>query len=342
MPSLLDVAKVAGVGVMSVSRVVNGTRKVSSETERKVRAALDRIGYEPNEAARVLKGQRSRVLGIILPDLADPFFAKCANAIQETARDAGYVTWMTATANNEEVEREITEAMVQRRVAGLLVVPSGSQNKHFAKAALGGIPIVSIDRPLENVRADAFVVDNREATIRATQHLIEHGHRSILCVTDDYAISTRMERVTGYSEAMKRANLPVQICAVSQVGGSLSDQLGRALYTATPPTAIFAESDLIAVQTLHELQNRSLSIPDKMALIAFDDFDAATLVRPAVTVIRQPAAELANQATDLLISRLNKTGSDRSTIIVLNTEFVIRESCGCGNPTSKKRARFSK
>ena len=323
---------------MSVSRVINGTRKVSSESERKVRAALERIGYEPNEAARVLKGQRSRVLGIVVPDLADPFFATCANSIQEAARVAGYVTWMAATAHSEGVEREVTEAMVQRHVAGLLVVPNGSHNRHFARAAQGGIPIVSIDRPLENVKADAVVVDNREATARATKHLIEHGHRSILCVTDDYAISTRMERIAGYSEAMKQAKLSAQVCAVGPVGGSLSVQLNFALNTSTPATAIFAESNLIAVQILHELQNRCLPIPNKIALIAFDDFDAATLIRPTVTVIRQPIAELGRQATDLLLSRLNKTGPSRSARIVIPTEFVLRESCGCGKRSAKSRA----
>src|ERR1035438_1067198 len=131
MATLSDVAKVAGVGVMSVSRVVNGSRRVTAETERKVRAAIERIGYEPNEAARVLKGQRARILGLIVPDLADPFFATCANAIQETAWNAGYMTLMAASAHREDIERHETEIMIQRQIAGLIVIPSGTQNDHF-------------------------------------------------------------------------------------------------------------------------------------------------------------------------------------------------------------------
>ena len=335
MPTLTDVAKVAGVGIMSVSRVVNGSRKVSAETERKVLAAIDRIGYEPNEAARVLKGQRSRILGLIVPDLADPFFATCANAVQETARRTGYLTWMAASGHREDVERELTKAMAQRHVAGLLVIPSGVQNDHFASAAKSGIPIVSLDRPLEHVEADAVVVDNRAAAAKATEHLLEHGHRSILCITDDESIFTRTERVAGYSQAMRRAKLPVQVCSVGPVSGCLSDQLAFALNSATPPTAIFAESNLVAVETLRELQKSSLRIPEKMAFIAFDDFDAATLIRPTITVVKQPVAELATRAAELLCDRLNNLDESKVSRIVLNTTLVIRESCGCGSRRRK-------
>jgi LacI family transcriptional regulator len=330
MPTLTDVAKIAGVGIMSVSRVVNGTRKVAPETERKVRAAIERIGYEPNEAARVLKGRRSSVLGLIVPDLADPFYATCANAVQEAARRAGYLTWMAASAHQEDVERELAKAMIQRHVAGLLVIPSGMRNDHFKSAVKDGIPIVSLDRPLEHVQSDSLVVDNRLATYRATEHLIEHGHKSILCVTDDEAIFTRMERIAGYSQAMRRAKLPVQVCSIGPVSGSLSEQLEFALNTAAPPTAIFAECNLVAIEVLHELQKRLLRIPEKMALIAFDDFDVATLVNPTVTVIKQPVSELGRQATELLCARLNNSGQSAGSRIVLKTELIIRESCGCG------------
>jgi len=335
MPTLTDVAKIAGVGIMSVSRVVNGTRKVSPETERRVRGAIERIGYEPNEAARILKGQRSHVLGLIVPDLGDPFFATCANAIQETARRAGYLTWMAASARKEDVERELTKAMTKGHVAGLLVIPSGKHNDHFANATKSGIPIVSLDRPLENVDADALVVDNRAAAARATEHLIEHGHRSILFITDDETIFTRMERIKGYSQAMQRAKLPVQVSSIGPVSGSLSDQLTFALNTTAPPTAIFAESNLVAVETLHELQRRSLRIPREMAFIAFDDFDAATLVRPSITVIKQPVAELGRQATDLLCRRLESHDCSPGLNIVLKTSLIIRESCGCSVRHSK-------
>jgi LacI family transcriptional regulator len=329
MATLSDVAKVAGVGVMSVSRVVNGSRRVTAETERKVRAAIERIGYEPNEAARVLKGQRARILGLIVPDLADPFFATCANAIQETAWNAGYMTLMAASAHREDIERHETEIMIQRQIAGLIVIPSGTQNDHFEKAKKGGMPIVSLDRPLENVDADALIVDNRAASVLVIEHLIAHGHRNILCVADAETIFTRMERVTGYSHAMRQANLPIRICTVGPLTGTLSDHLTIALNSDTAPTAIFSINDVLAVEVLRELQRRSLRIPDKMALISFDDFDAASLVSPTITVVRQPTVELGRRAASLLLDRLNDNGSQEAVRIVLPTELIIRESCGC-------------
>jgi len=330
MPTLSDVAKVAGVGVMSVSRVVNGTRQVSASTERKVRAAIARIGYEPNEAARILKGHRAHILGLIVPDLADPFFATCANAIHETAWNAGYMTLMAASFHREDVERKEAEIMVHRRVAGMLVIPSGSQNDHFAAAQKNDIPIVSVDRPLENLEADALVVDNRSASIRATEHLIEHGHQQILCIADDEKIFTKSQRVIGYSQAMRRAKLPVRVLQVGSISGSLSDQLSFALNSSTPPTAIFATSDVLAVAVLRELQKRSILVPDQMALFSFDDFDAATLMHPTITVVRQPVIELGRRAASILLDRINQSSPSKVSQIVLPTELVIRESCGCG------------
>jgi LacI family transcriptional regulator len=330
MPTLADVAKIAGVGVMSVSRVVNGSRRVTPEVERKVRAAIKRIGYEPNEAARILKGHRARVLGLIVPDLADPFFATCANAVQQTALEAGYMTLMAASGGRDDVERLQTQIMMQRHVAGLMVIPSGTHNDHFAAARKTGIPIVSLDRPLEHVESDMIVVDNRAAAIRVTEHLIHHGHRHILCIANDEKVFTRAERIAGYSQAMRRAKLPVQVCLTGPISGSLADQLDYALNSSTPLTAMFATSNLLAVQAIRELQKRSVRVPEEIALVAFDDFDAATLVRPTITVVRQPIAELGKQAARRLLARLGNDAVTDLAKIVLRTELVIRQSCGCG------------
>lgn len=317
---------------MSVSRVVNGTRRVTPEIERKVQAAIARIGYVPNEAARILKGNRSSVLGLIVPDLADPFFAACANAIQETAWNAGYMTLMAASGHREELERHETQIMVQRRVAGLLVVPIGSQNHHFAAAKKTGMRVIGIDRPLENLDTDSLTVDNLEAASGATEHLIGHGHRNILCVADDERIFTKTERVAGYSLAMRKANLPTRICIVGKITGSIADQLSFALESNPSPTAIFAASNVVGVGVLRELQRRCARIPQDLALICFDDFSAATLVSPTITVVQQPVIELGRQAVLMLLESFaaNQESSNfQHSRVVLPTELVIRESCGC-------------
>lgn len=314
---------------MSVSRVVNGSRRVTPEVERRVRAAIEKIGYVPNEAARVLKGNRSSVLGLIVPDLADPFFAACCSAIQETAWDAGYMTLMAASGHREEVERREADIMVQRRVAGLLVVAIGSQNDHFAAAKAAGVPVVAIDRPIEHMESDTLTVDNLEASLRATQHLLEHGHRSIVCVADDERIYTKTERVLGYSRAMREAKLSTRICLVGPLSGTVAEQLSFVLESTSLPTAIFAASNMVGVDVLQELQRCRLRIPEDIALICFDDFSAATLVSPTITVIQQPVAELGQRAAQMLLDRLSQPEQSPPCKVVLPTQLVIRQSCGC-------------
>jgi LacI family transcriptional regulator len=329
MPTLADIAKIAGVGVMSVSRVVNGTRRVTPEVERKVRAAIEKIGYVPNEAARILKGTRSSVLGLIVPDLADPFFAACCNAIQQTAWDAGFMTLMAASAHREDLERRETEIMVQRRVAGLLAVAVGAHNQHFAAAQKAGVCVVAVDRPIRNVETDVFTVDNREASIRATQHLIEHGHRNIICIADEERIYTRAERVAGYSEAMRAAKLRTRVCLVGSMTGSLADQLAIHLEGKRRPTAIFATSNVLGIDVLRELQRWQMKIPEDVALLCFDDFSAATLVSPTITVVQQPVELLGRRAAQVLLDRLETNDERPPAHVVLPTELIVRRSCGC-------------
>lgn len=331
MSTLADVAKLAGVGVMSVSRVVNGTRRVSPEVERKVRIAIEKIGYVPNEAARILKGNRSSVLGLVVPDLADPFFAELGNAVQETAWDAGYMTLMAASGHREELEISETELMVQRRVAGLLAVAIGTHNAHFAEAQRAGVPVVAIDRPMKNVATDTLTVDNHDAAHRATGHLVGHGHRHILCIADDERIHTKLQRVAGYKQAMHEADLKPRTLLVGPRSGTVRSHLEGALASGASPTAIFAASNLVAIAVLRELQRRDLRLPDEMALICFDDFSAATLVKPMISVIQQPVAEIGRQAATMLLTRLKTPDAVdplRLQHIVLPTQLLIRGSCG--------------
>ncbi len=339
MPTLADVAKIAGVGVMSVSRVVNGTRKVSKDTEERVREAIRRIGYEPNEAARMLKGHRARVLGLIVPDLADPFYAVLANTVQETAREAGYMTLLVASGHQVAVERQQAELMLQRQIAGLIVIPSGRDNDFYAHVLKQKVPIISVDRPLESIDVDSVMVDNREATAMAMQHLLEHGHRNILFLTDEEIILTKRERLAGYYAAMRKAKLQSQVCVIGPNAGPARDLLPALLASKPTITAIFAASDLLAIAALRELTRLKIQIPQQIALIGFDDFDAAILTTPTITVVAQPVVELGRKAVSLLLQRVESGKTDDPVQVVLKTTFLVRESCGCGLKAKPSRRR---
>jgi LacI family transcriptional regulator len=339
MPTLADVAKIAGVGVMSVSRVVNGTRKVSKDTEERVLEAIRRIGYEPNEAARMLKGHRARVLGLIVPDLADPFYAVLANAVQETAREAGYMTLLVASGHQVTVERQQVELMLQRQVSGLIVIPSGRDNDFYLHALKQKVPIVSVDRPLESIDVDSVMVNNREATVKAMKHLLEHGHRNILYLTDEEIILTKRERLAGYYDAIRKAKLHPQICVVGPTAGPARESLPALLASKPTITAIFASSDLLAIAALKELSRLKVQIPQQIALIGFDDFDAATLTTPTITVVAQPVVELGRKAVSLLLQRVVSGKTEDPAQVVLDTTFLIRESCGCGCEAKPSKRR---
>jgi LacI family transcriptional regulator len=254
---------------------------------------------------------------------------------------------MAASDHREEIERQDILTMVQRKVAGLLVVPSGFQIDHFSVARRNAIPIVAFDRPIRSVEADTLTVDNRAAAARATQHLIDHGHRNIMCVrrTDDDALYTRTERIAGYSEVMAHAKYPVRFCYMpGDLSGPGNNQLELVLNSSPMPTALFAVDNVVAVEVLRELQRRSIRIPEEIAVIAFDDFDAATLIRPSITVVRQPVVQIGREAAALLLARIDGDTASSSVPLhtVLPTELVIRESCGCGTQridTDRRDAR---
>jgi LacI family transcriptional regulator len=258
--------------------------------------------------------------------------------VQETARQAGYMTLMAACGGLEDVERKQTEIMMQRHVAGFLVIPSGTLNDHFAMVRKSGVPIVALDRPVKHVETDTLTVDNRRAAVRMTEHLITHGHRHILCIADDKSVFTSSERITGYSQAMRRAKLPVQVRLIRPIDSRTPGKFKSVLNSVPSVTAIFAMNNLLAVHVLQELQRREMQMPERMALAAFDDFDAATLVRPTITVVRQPIAELGKRAAELVLARLRNDAIPNPSSIVLNTELIIRQSCGCGDAAKKPKA----
>ncbi len=317
---------------MSVSRVVNGTRRVSPSVAEKVRTAILKIGYVPNEAARILKGNRSSVLGLIVPDLADPFFAELSNAVQQTAWNAGYLTLMAASGHREDLEISETELMVQRRVAGLIAVAIGSDNGHFAAAKRAGVPVIAIDRPMKQFKTDTLTINNYESACHATEHLLQHGHRNVLCIADDERVHTKLQRVAGYTRAVRNAGLKPRTCLVGPNTGSVRGYFDQLLTQKDPPTALFAASNLVAIEVLRELQRRALRIPSQMALVCFDDFSAATLVKPMITVVQQPVSDIGHQAATMLLDRLKEPQHDqnaRSEHVILSTRLLIRGSCGC-------------
>jgi LacI family transcriptional regulator len=332
LPTVADVAQLAGVGAITVSRVVNGNSYVSSEKRERVKAAIEKLGYRPNQAARVLKGHRARMIGLIVPDLSDPFFGMCTAAVEEFAFERGYMTLIVASQRNEEIEKNEVNMMMGQNVAGLVIVPS-FRNDRLDLLTSNGIPIVALDRPLEGLIADEVVVDNLGGAQTAIEHLIWHGHSKIACVGYDKNFYSISNRILGYRNILKSAGLKPDIydeASTPEAVGKIVHCWARA---KDRPSAVFSLNNVTTLRVLQSFKEAGLKTPDEVAIVGFDDFSLAALLSPPLTAIRQPAQVLGTQAAKLLFNRIeNSDGGQGQTGIkmVLPVELIVRASCGCG------------
>jgi LacI family transcriptional regulator len=331
-PTIIDVAREAKVGVMSVSRVLNDHPSVKHSTRTKVMKAIARIGYSPNDAARMLKGRRGRTIGLIVPDLSD-FFSSCFHAIQEVAIRHDYQTVVVATGRSVAVEEQQLES-IQNRVAGLLMVSSGSDGTRLKMIQESGVPVVALDRPVAGVRADAVLVENREGAEHGVQHLIEHGYKKIACVGFDSGSYTVRERIEGYKLAMRSADLsPILFTQVNSL--EAMQALAQRWSTAKDrPTAAFSLKRISSVYLVQALHLQKLRVPDDLAVVGFDDFELAEVLGTPLTVVRQTPTGMARAAAELLFKKISNlqegtVAETQAAKILFPTDLIIRRSCGC-------------
>lgn len=334
--TISDVAREAGVAQMTVSRVVNGGNYVSAEVRERVQKAIAKLGYQPNEAARILKGQRARTIGLIMPTLADSFFSSCAHAVQEVASRQGYTTLIQTSNSHAEVETHEIDMMIARNVSGLLLIPMERKvTPRLLAAQKAGIPIVTLDRVVTGLGASEVLVENAIGAEQGVRHLLDHGHKRIACLGYDADLYSIHQRIEGYLAAMKAAKQQPLLWKVD-TAQSIRKLLEDKLKGRQAPTALFTLNNVTTIHTLHALEQMGLSVPQDVALVGFDDLELASLLRTPVTAVRQSAHELGQRGAELLFdlagssaaqpSAENKT---RRTRLVLPTELVIRNSCGC-------------
>jgi len=324
-----DVAKLAGVGTMTVSRVLNGNVRVSEETAKRVFDAIATLNYRPNEVARALRDQRSHQIGIIVPNLIDPFFAICAHTVSEVAKEHSYSV-IIATAD-EDVDIEYSEAssMLRRQVEGFVIIPAAGGVSRIAGTEFSRTPIVTLDRPIENSSYDSVVVENKFGSQLGVNHLLQHGHTRIAFFGLSRNLYTIRARHEGYREAMKKANLKQEAYFGNSTQLEMLMTIRSVLERKNPPTAFFCSNNLLTRNAIHALSSLKIRVPDTVAVLGFDDFEAANILNPPVTVVRQPITDLARVGANMLFSRLlNGDLSEHGKRIVLPVELVIRESCG--------------
>jgi LacI family transcriptional regulator len=336
-PTLTEVARKAGVGTTTVSRVINGGDRVSPKTLARVLRVIETLGYSPNQAARTLKGHRTKTIGLVIPSIADPFFSSCAEAAQAVARANDSLLIVTTTQNDPHAEIESLDVLIRHRTDGLLIAPADSHDsalRDLLKRVV--IPVVAIDRPVYNSMIASVVADNFQGANIATRHLIEHGYKRIVCLTGESTLYTIRERINGYREAIEGAGLECLLDTSVKDYKSTEDAIKSLLFGANPPDAIFALKNSTTIYAFEALQKLNVSVPDKVALLGFDDFELASTVRPSISVIEQPVEEMARIAAELLFKQLlhgvkspQHVRSEQTEVIKLETRLIRRSSCGC-------------
>ena len=341
-PTLSQVARKAGVGTTTVSRVINGGERVSPKTLAHVRRVIETLGYMPNEAARTLKGHRTKTIGLVVPSIADPFFSSCAEAVQAIARTNDSLLIVTVTANDSRTELDNLNILIRHRVDGLIIVPADSQS-HALRDLLNraAVPVVAIDRPIGNSSITSVVADNFKGAVTATQHLIDHGYKRIVCLTGESTLYTIRERINGYRKTVESAGLPCLLETSVKDYKSAEYAIKNLLGERHPPDAIFALKNSTTIYAFEALQKFNIAVPQSIALLGFDDFELASTVRPSISVIQQPVEEIGRRAAEILFEKLfdqRKTGSPDSSKqarqIKLKTTLIQRSSCGCTPPVA--------
>lgn len=336
-PTVSEVARAAGVGTTTVSRVINGGDRVSPKTLEHVQRVIDAMGYRPNQAARVLKGHRTKTIGLVIPSIADPFFSSCAEAAQAVAQANDSLLIVTASHNDPHSELENLNILISHRVDGLIVAPANSQSEalqDFLKRL--SVPVIAVDRPVADSLIPAVLSDNFKGARFATQHLIDHGYKRIVCLTGETTLFTIHERMRGYRAAMEAAGMPATLNTSVKDYRSAEYAIQSMLSGPNPPDAIFTLKNSTTIYAFEVLLKLNVPIPKAMALIGFDDFELASTVRPSISVIQQPVEEIGRVAAELLFEQLlgkrnahAPQKAKKPRMVTLETRLIQRSSCGC-------------
>jgi LacI family transcriptional regulator len=323
--TLADIAHEAGTSASTASRALSGRGYVSADARANVLAAAERLGYVPNASARTLKQQTSRVVGVVVSDLGNQFYARIAAGIEETLRAAHYQMLLLSDNSAGDEELAGARAFVAMRAAGVIMTPVD----HHAAALLAGhgVHVVEIDRQLARVPCDAVVIDNERGGHEATTHLLALGHRRVALLGVQTEWPTDMGRLRGYRAAHADANVAFDerlVLRIEPHAPDAEDRIARLIVEAAP-TAIFAANNLLAEHAWRVIRRRGLRLPADMSLVGFDDVPWMEMVDPGITVVAQPTVEMGRRAAALLLRRV-EDGVEAPTVECLDPMLVVRGS----------------
>lgn len=329
MSTIGDVAKRAGVSPMTVSRVINKSGYISSETREKVERAIEELGYVPNALARSLRFKKTKTLALVLTDITNPFFTTIARGVEDAASEQGFTVMFCNTDESPDDEAEYLQVLVQKQVDGVLLVPAWSSVEPITFLCDRNVPFVVLDRRVPDAHVDTVRCDSEQGAYELVRHLLDLGHRRIAVLSGSPEVTTATDRAAGYRRAMLEAgcsesDLLIAYSSFTQEGGYRMAQ--QMLNVVPRPTALFAANNFLAFGAFRAVREAGLRVPQDISLVTFDDLPATMVIEPFLTVANQLAYEMGQQATMLLLDRLAGKGPAEPQEIVLPTQLIIRQS----------------
>ncbi len=335
MVTMRDVAMAAGVSTATVSHVLNSTRKVNAETAEAVRRAISRSGYVNDSVARAMRTGSTRTIGLAMSAISNPYFGEVVHAIEEHLTELDYSLLLVDTHDDEPHERRAIGELLRHRPAGIILAPSAAPAHALSLIAARDVPIVSVDRVLPGV--DSVSVEGRQATETLVAHLISLGHQRIAMVSGRSGLATTNERIAGYRDAMEQAMLSISadLLLVGDSRGSAARRVvAEAMARPDRPTALMVGNNQMTIGAMQALRDCGLSVPQDVALVAFDDFPWSDLFSPRLTTVAQPESDMAKKAVSMLMERLTDPAGPPRTVRLTPT-LHHRDSCGCGQPEAE-------
>lgn len=327
--TIKDIAKKTGLGLATISSYLNGGN-VRDYNRIKIEEAIEELHYEVNEVARGLKTNRTKMIGIIIPELNNIFCAEIITEVEDILRGHGYATMVCDCRTDEKREEEAVEFLKKRRVDGVIVMPSGRRGTYFKALITAGIPVVMLDRKLDDIDCDCVLVDNKAGAKLAVEKLINAGHKKIGMITGPKDIFTAKERMLGYLEALEEAKIEKKESLISYNDYTIQGGIAslRSLVKDNPDiTAVFVSNYELTMGVVIEANELGLKIPEQLSVVGFDNVEFARACVPKLSIVSQPTKEIAREVSSLMLERLEMDCETREGMTVtLETHFVDGKS----------------
>jgi len=333
MSTLRDVAKKADVSIATVSRAINNPDKVSSDTLARIRKTMRSLNYNPSRVAQRLRGNKgkSKLLGLIIPDIQNPFYSDIVRGIEDVAYGKKYAVILCNSDENPEKERFYLNVLHAESVDGVILPPIHLYGKVVKQITELGIPLICIDRKFPKLSVDTVVVNNKKGAFAAVSHLIDEGHKRISIITSNTKFSSFQERKEGYKKALEDNGIAYDNSLVKEVDPRSSDDAKEATFelleSTNPPSAIFMTNNLMGLGTLNAIKQIGLKIPKDVSLVMFDDMPWTTITSPSLTAVKQPSYEMGRRACELFFQRIEDPQRE-CVEVTMETKLIVRDSTG--------------